>query len=68
MSDCIHDLSICDQCGGLDVVQLNRVPGIASITLDGDNGRGITLGNATLYIGPAATDCPNIVSAPQEQQ
>lgn len=53
--DCIHHLTICPTCGGLDATRLNRVPGITSITF-GD-GAFRSQGPVTVYMGPAFTPC-----------
>lgn len=68
MSDCIHHLDICNECGGLNIVQLNLVAGVASINLDDGRGGTTTIDNAKIYIGPAATSCPNTDSTPKEQR
>lgn len=57
MAECIHHLSICSDCGGLEVVRLDKVNGATGGSLAFDDGRTIDLTGATFYIGPAPTAC-----------
>lgn len=57
MTDCIHHLSLCTTCGGLDAVRLDRLPGITSMTITYADGT-TEIGTPTaVYIGPASTSC-----------
>ncbi|MGW7053097.1 hypothetical protein [Streptomyces sp. NPDC054887] len=52
MSDCIHSLNFCDECGGLEVTRWDRVPGVISIDL----GDGPVFG-AEVFFSPPPEPC-----------
>jgi hypothetical protein len=51
--DCLHHLEICDECGGLDMTTLTRIPGVLSISIDG----GPALPVFEAFTGPARSAC-----------
>lgn len=58
MTECVHHLEICDQCGGLSVVRLDEIPGITGFTITLTDGREIKSGpDPKVFMGPAATPC-----------
>jgi hypothetical protein len=59
MADCIHHLDLCPDCAGLRVVQLDRLEGVTSISLDTDAGPLSFSGETRVYIGPLPGPCPN---------
>lgn len=65
MADCVHQLGLCPDCGGLAVTRLDRLPGVASVEIDGDGPFSFGAG-ATVYAGPAPDLCPSTDPAPPE--
>lgn len=65
MADCIHHLNICPDCGGLEAIRLDEVPGISDVAVTGDGGRFTLAGVVTVYAGPASTPC-DVPSEPQQ--
>lgn len=55
--DCIHHVSLCPTCGGLEAARLDRVPGISGITITFADGTTETSSPTSVYIGPAPTPC-----------
>lgn len=56
MANCIHHLDLCPDCGGLEVIRLDEVPGITGGTLTLGDGREVGL-SGVIYLGPASTPC-----------
>ena len=54
--DCIHQLALCPDCGGLQATRLDRLPGVVSITIDGDPSVAYS-GPAEVFIGPVPEPC-----------
>ncbi|WP_329336095.1 hypothetical protein OG252_13115 [Streptomyces sp. NBC_01352] len=58
-SDCIHNLRLCPDCGGLQTQTMERLHGVTSVELTLDAGRPLTLaGPVKVYIGPVFEECP----------
>lgn len=57
MSDCRHDLILCHDCGGLQVLDVQRLD-VTSFTLNGPEGPLRTSGPTTLSIA-RIDPCPN---------
>ncbi|MEU1852922.1 hypothetical protein ABZ499_27565 [Streptomyces sp. NPDC019990] len=58
MPDCRHDLILCPECGGLQVLEARRFD-VTSLTLHGPDGRPIaTSGPTTVHIA-RIDPCPN---------
>ncbi|CAL9537345.1 hypothetical protein [Streptomyces sp. enrichment culture] len=57
MSDCRHDLILCHDCGGLQVLDVQRLD-VTSFTLNGPEGPIATSGPTTLSIA-RIDPCPN---------
>lgn len=63
MADCIHQLDLCPACDGLRVVQLDRIEGISSVTLDAPGVSSISVrGPVRVWGGPVPGPCPNTAS------
>ncbi|MFC8465992.1 hypothetical protein [Streptomyces sp. NPDC057250] len=59
MADCVHHIDLCPDCDGLRTTRLDRVPGITSVTLDGQPAALRPRGPVTVYLGPVPGPCPN---------
>lgn len=57
--DCIHHIALCPDCGGLDAVRLDRLPGVTAVEFIAAEGSGFrATGEVKVYIGPAPGPCP----------
>jgi hypothetical protein len=59
VSGCVHHLDLCPDCEGLRVVRLDRLEGVISIEVDGDESPVGIGGPVEVYIGPTPGPCPN---------
>lgn len=61
MPDCLHNLDLCPDCGGLRVIEMTRVD-VVDFRMDGPAGPLVPAGPATVHIGPVPGPCPNLSS------
>lgn len=59
MDDHRHTIDLCPDCEGLRTVRMDRLPGVTSITMTGDDGRVTPFNPTAVYIGPVPGPCPN---------
>lgn len=55
MAECIHHVALCPDCGGLQAVRLDRLPGVTSVTLSA--GPFSFTGPMEIYLGPVDEPC-----------
>lgn len=59
---CIHQLGICDDCGGLQITEYTELSGaISGITFDGDNGSFAAPAGTRVFWSPGPTPCEPVV-------
>lgn len=57
--DCIHHIALCTECGGLEAVRLDRLPGVTAAKMTMGDGSSFRMtGDVKVYIGPAFGPCP----------
>lgn len=64
MADCRHDLILCADCGGLQVLEAQRLD-VTGFTLNGPDGPIATSGPTALYIA-RIDPCPNTPQGDQQ--
>lgn len=57
MAECRHDLSLCPDCGGLHVIEQQRLD-VLSFRMDGPDGPIVTSGPGVMFLG-RIDPCPN---------